>query len=156
MATSKYTTFGQRVRHARRECQLTQAALAKRVAHISRTQTSKSLVSHWENDRVANPQNATILAIVAVTGFSQEWLINGKGPERLKLPGLMVAEPAAVYGKGLDRVLLRRAILVACEEQKTPDGIANAAIEVFETLADEPDAPDGALRRIARLSRATS
>ncbi len=158
MAMSKATirNFGERIRHARREAGLSQSELARGISHIAKSKTTKSLVSQWETGKVQNPQNATLLAIAAVTGFSQQWLVTGKGAEKGLLPPLMVAQENPAYASGLDRDVLRRAILIACSEQTDPAAIAYAAIEVFETLADEPDAPDGALKRIARLANVKS
>jgi transcriptional regulator with XRE-family HTH domain len=151
MASAKMLSFGERVRHARLTCGLSQSELARAISEITKTKTQKALISQWELGRVSNPQNATLLALSVATGFSQKWFVTGKSPERDPAPALAIADPAGKYGPKLDRAMLRRAILLACGEQTTPEGIADAAIEVFETLADEPDVPDGALKRIARM-----
>lgn len=152
MNTMKLPSFGQRIRYARNETGMSQSEFARAISHISKSRCTKSLVSQWEVGKVHNPQNATMMAICAITGFSQQWLVNNKGPEKSGIAPLKVAEPAAVYAPGLDRATLRRAILIAATEQKTPKGIADAAVEIFETLADMPDVPDAVLHRIARLS----
>lgn len=144
-------SFGQRVRYARIESGLSQSELAKRVSHITKTRTSKSLVSRWELDKVANPQNVTMMAVSAVTGFSMRWLCEGKGPERGgQTP--VADDPAGRYGRGITRDTLRVGIIVACAEHKDPIAIAEAAIEVVETLADDPGLPRSVLHRIARLA----
>jgi transcriptional regulator with XRE-family HTH domain len=147
MATVRPATFGARVRHARLAANLSQLEFANAISHIAKSRTSKSLISQWESDKVKSPANATVLAITAITGFAQQWLINGRGPDRAELPPLKAASRDTE-----SRGLLRRAIIIACSMQTTPDAIADAAIEVFETLSDEPGAPEGALKRIARLS----
>jgi len=152
----EFTTFGQRVKHARLAAKLSQLEFANAVANLTGSKTKKGLVSQWENNKVSNVQNATLLAIQAVTGFSAEWLVSGRGELRVKLPKLLVADKKAVYGHGVSREVLRRGIIIAATEQKTPDAIADAAIEVIESLADEPGLSDGILKRIARLAKTTA
>lgn len=146
-------TFGKRVRHARLACGLTQAEFAKAIARLTHTLTVKGLVSQWENDKIANPNNATLLAIQAVTGHAAEWLVSGRGEQKVRSANLLLNEPAATYGKGITREILHRAIVIAASEKRDPVDIADAAIEVVETLADEPGIPDAVLKRIARLTK---
>jgi transcriptional regulator with XRE-family HTH domain len=142
-------TFGKRLRFARTHSKLTQAQLARGISSLTHAQTTKALVSQWETDRIKSPAPASVLAVTAITGFAQEWLIFGKGDIRAQLPKLRIEanETAA-------RSLLRRALVAVLTErpEAAADLIADAAITCFETLLDEPDAPDAALRRIARQS----
>jgi transcriptional regulator with XRE-family HTH domain len=151
-AVDKLKTFGARLKFARANMRLTQAEFAKSVSHISQSKCSKSLVSRWESDEVKNPQNATLLAISAITGFAQQWLVLGTGPQRAKLPDLRVSSRNTEA-----RLMLRRAVMIAHSVQHAnAEALASATIEVYETLLDEPSAPDGALRRIARQSKTKS
>ena len=147
------SSFGQRVKHARIANNLTQQELANAIAHITGSKTKKGLISQWERGAVGNPQNITMLALQAVTGFSLIWLVSGTGQERVSPAALLVNTPQAHYGSNVSRDTLRRSIIIAATEQNEPQAIANAAIEIVETLADEPDISDSILRRIARLAK---
>jgi len=147
------SSFGQRVKHARITNKLTQKELANGIANITGSKTKKGLISQWERGVVENPQNSTMMALQAVTGFALEWLVSGTGPERVSPTSLLVAEPKAVYGQNISRAMLRRSIIIAASEQTSPEAIADAAIEIVETLADEPGIPDAVLKRIARLAK---
>lgn len=146
----KISTFGQRLKHARLSAKQTQEQLAQAISDISETRTKKGLVSQWENDKIGNPQNATVFAMQTATGFAVQWLVSGKGPKLASAESLQEASPSASYGR-LDRVIVFRSIIIAAGEQTTPEGIAYAAIEVAETLSEEPNTPDSTLKRIARL-----
>lgn len=137
-------TFGERMRHARTSANLSQAQLAAGICTIANTSTSKALISQWEADKVRHPHSAAVLAVCAITGFSQHWLLNGRGPERAKLPALHVTRGSET------RSLLRRAILAAQTAHTSPQAIADAAVTCYETLMDEPHASDVALEHVAR------
>lgn len=145
---SAFPTFGDRVRFARTSAGLSQSELASRISDVTKTRTTKGLISQWEANKVSNPQNSALLALSAVTGFALHWIVTGDGPQRAELPALRIAARNSET-----RAKMRRAIVIAAREQSEPEAIADAAVEVFETLQDEPNAPEGALRRIARLSR---
>ena len=155
MATMKFSTFGQRVKHARISLGLSQSELAKAIGRISKTKITKSLISQWEVGKVNNPQNPALTALRDATGYSIDWLVHGKGPERDPLPRMKVAEAQATYAPGMDRASLRRSIQIALGEHTEPDLVVAAAIEVFETLCDEPEAniPDSVLKRIAKTAK---
>lgn len=140
----KLSTFGQRIKHARLSAGLTQLELANAISVRTGSKTKKGLVSQWENGKIENPQNATILAVQEATGFAVNWLVSGKGQDRAKTDVLPVTAS------------LRRIVIIAAGQQTTPEAIADAVIELAETLADDPDISDAVLKRIARLAKPTS
>lgn len=141
-------SVGARIKHARLACDMTQENFASAVAMVTKSRCNKSLVSKWESDS-AVPVIATLSAIASVTGFALEWIGTGNGPERSRLRKLRIEENTEAA-----RAMMRRAVAVAMKEQKNnPAKIPDAIIECFYMLADEPDIPDSALRRIAQLAR---
>lgn len=144
---SVYTkTIGARIRHARQSCEMTQENFANGVALVTKTKCNKSLVSKWESDS-AVPVASTLSAIASVTGFALQWLATAEGPERGKLAKLRIEDR-----NDKARESMRRAVRIAQREQKDPDRVADAIIECFYMIADEPDIPDTALKRIAQLA----
>lgn len=142
-------TLGDRIRHARIENGLSQAELARAVARITRNKISKSLVSAWETGKIQNPQNATLLAVQAVTGFRLDWLITGKGAERAA-PGDLPPFPAS----GIDVAKLEKAIAAAVPLGADAAGTARASIALYQMLMESPDLKAPALARLAVLFKA--
>lgn len=142
-------SFAERVRYARVECGLSQLEFARAISNTAKTKTTKSIVSQWENGHVKMPQHATVVAIGAVTLFAVEWLTLGTGPERANVKGKATNGHAPSLA-----VLIRKAVCIAAMVQKTPETIADAAVQVFGALVDAPDTPDAALKRIATLATA--
>lgn len=137
---------GQRIRYARLHIEVSQDELAKRVRKISGGKVSKSLVSQWERDSINNPNNANILAIAAVTGFTPEWLITGKGSMRQTVASRQ--EAAATDG-----VRLARAVAAAMKAMKVSGVDARRAARVigglYDTLLDAPELDDSTLATFA-------
>lgn len=141
-------TLGARIKHARTERQLTQQQLADGIRSITQRYGSKASVSQYEADNVV-PGHAVLVAIVALTGYAEQWLLTGTGPRKAELPRL---RSAAHDGEA--RELLARAAEIAHEvHQLHRDRIGWATVAVFETLLDEPSTPRGALLRIARTAQ---
>lgn len=136
-------TIGRRIRYARISSGLSQPSLARAIAQITKTKCSTSLVSKWELDQIDNPNNATMLALQAVTGFSMPWLVSGKGPRRVELPtprelGSMKPEllaralQASLPGLGIDY-----------------EHAAQVTAKLYGILTDTPDIPPELLARFA-------
>ncbi len=142
-------TLGDRIRHARTENGLSQAELARAVARITRNKISKSLVSAWETGKIQNPQNATLLAVQAVTGFRLDWLVTGKGAERAAV-GELPPFPAS----GIDMDKLEKAIAAAVPLGGDPVATARASIALYHMLMESPDLKAPALSRLAVLFKA--
>lgn len=139
-APARPRTFAERIRYARISANLSQPQFAKQLALITRTKINKSLVSQWELGKVANPNNETLYAIQAVTGFSAEWLVRGRGPEH-------VADPKA---EPLNIDLLARAMAAAMPELGDTAGAkAKRVAALYELLADTPNIDPALLTRIA-------
>lgn len=66
------TKLGDRIRRARRQAALSQAALAQLAG------VSASAVSQWEHPEGTQPDLGRILQIAKATGVSLDWLIAGK------------------------------------------------------------------------------
>lgn len=139
----KPRTQGERIRYARIACNLSQQSLASAVAAISKQKISKSLVSKWELDGVANPNGANMLAIQAITGFSTQWLVTGKGPQRAEIP-----TPAALAPLDIDR--LAKA-LAAAEPGLGVDYVETARVvsALYDMLSDTPEIAPALLARFA-------
>jgi transcriptional regulator with XRE-family HTH domain len=139
-------TLGERIRHARAEAQLTQSELARRIARITQKKITKSLVSAWELDKVANPNNKAILALQAVTGFRAEWFITGKAPERISLES-----PRSEASSGLDVALLTRALEAALDIANAIPVQARAAAGLYQMLLESPTLSTESLKRLASV-----
>lgn len=139
-------TLGERIRHARTESQLTQSELAKRIARLTGKKITKSLVSAWELDKVANPNNNAILALQAVTSFRAEWFVNGKAPERISLDS-----PRSEQSSGLDIALLVKALEAAFEVDGGIPVKAKAAAGFYQMLLESPSLSVESLKRLAGL-----
>lgn len=138
-------TLGQRLKLARTNCGLTQEQLANGVRRVTNGKHgSKPSISLYEADKVM-PGSVVMLALAAVTGYSDEWLFSGKGPQRTTGTALR----AITHNSNLRQVLVR-SIELSAEAHREPAYIAAGALAVFETLLDEPDTPRGALLRIAK------
>lgn len=144
--TANTKTLGARIKLARVSCDMTQENFANAIALLTKTRCNKSLVSKWEAES-AVPVVSTLAAISSVTGYSLEWLSTGTGPERARPKKLRIEERTDA-----SRAIMRRAVAIAHKEQRDPLRVADAIIEIFEMLADDPNIPDAALRRIAQLA----
>jgi transcriptional regulator with XRE-family HTH domain len=143
------TTFASRVREARADAGLSQSELARAIARITKTKMNKSLVSQWELGRVKNPQIETLSALVAVTGFTHDYLSTGKGPKKASLSAAL---HAAQEAKPLNRTALARAVTAVFEQ--TPTSAAQAgdvALSLYDILVESPGTDAAALRQMARL-----
>lgn len=142
-------TFAARVKKARLQCGLSQAALAKSINHITKGKVSASLVSQWELGKVKNPQLETLSALVAITGFSHDWLATGKGPEKANLAEALAAQQRTVP---LDRAAVARAVrIVWGAKPKTADAAAEVILALYDIIVESPGTDDAALRRMATL-----
>lgn len=139
------TNFGQRVREARLDCNLSQAELARALKAITKTKIHKALISQWETGRVNNPQIATIEALVAVTGYSSKWLATGKGPKKARLPDVLAADQAS---HPLDRMAFARAVESVVDASVKPGRkAASVALDLYDTLVESPATDDAVLKR---------
>lgn len=132
-ALQKPRTQGERIRFARVACNLSQEQLGKAISAISKQKVSKSLVSKWERDGVSNPNNSNMLALQAATGFSVEWIVNGRGPQRAQIPSQRETEP-------LNPALLAKA-LAGAAPNVTMDytDVARVAASLYRVLSDTPE-----------------
>lgn len=148
-AVQKPRTQGERIRYARIESNLSQSQLARGVSSYAKSKITKSLVSQWERDSVANPNNANMLGVQMVTGFAVQWLVNGRGPQRLVIPS---ADPNNIAPLDVSR--LARAMKAANPTLEDPEGRARTVAALYDLLGDTPDIAPALLARFAAtLSR---
>lgn len=141
------STLAERMREARRDAGLSQAELARGIAHITKAPITKSLISQWETAKVSNPQNATIAAAANVMAVSLEWLLTGKPPKKVDLPGALHAHQQA---QPLDRQALAKAIHFAlASKASSADRTVYVALELYDILCESPQTPDAAMTRFA-------
>lgn len=138
----RYRTLGERIRYARSSVGLSQGQLAAALRPITKTKVGKSLISQWERDVIHNPNNETMLAIQAVTGFSLDWLVRGKGPERVSIPTSATTARATI-----DHARLARAMRAAAPD--LPESLARTVGDLYDLIGDTPDISDALLDRIA-------
>jgi transcriptional regulator with XRE-family HTH domain len=105
-------TAGQRIRRARENRGWTQQDLADRLG------ISRASISQWESN-LYRPGREAIRALVKVLGKSQDWLLEGVGPEYERLPE---RQPQSV--DGLDVLALANCIAMV------DDGLAQAGMRV--------------------------
>lgn len=135
-------TQGERIRYARISSNLTQQQFADGISKLTRGKIDKGTVSKWEADSTANPGNATMLAIQAVTGFALGWLVNGKGDPKAK----------TAAGLGIQAPVLSRALTVVFPN--VPPASIVAVATLYELILDAPDVSDQALRSVADALKA--
>src|SRR4249919_2514551 len=132
--------IGLRIQLLRKELGLSQAALAEAIERKTDTRASRNQVSQWETSRAPSPQDSMIKAIASILGVSAKWLATGEGPR--------------IDAHGVEQI--DRAVQVACwavDVRKVgPPGLARAIVQVREALAEDPDASDRVLARVARLA----
>jgi phage repressor protein C with HTH and peptisase S24 domain len=117
---------------------LTQERFANALAKQSKNKAlDKAVVSKWESDVTTNPNNASMLAIQAVTGFSLQWLIHGTGEMRV----------ATEATPDLHQESLERAILAVFPNAQTEEVRAVSAL--YSLVVDAPDVSDVSLARTA-------
>lgn len=122
---------GERIKHARKSCNLTQAQLAEAISGVTGSKITKSLVSQWEAGRVASPNTANLLAIQSATGFRAEWILHGTSPQKR-------SESAAKRDNKnaeIDVVLLERIIREVLKTTKEPARAAKAAVRMYQSLS---------------------
>ena len=134
-------TQGGRIRAARLSVPLSQAQMAAQVKHITKSSVTKSLVSQWERDAVANPQNENMLAIAAVTNHSVSWLVTGKGDRKP-----LSASAAQTAAPPLDMKRLQQALSVVFPD-KDP-GSSKAVATVYEMLGEDSTLTPAVLRHV--------
>lgn len=134
-------TQGGRIRAARLSVPYSQAQLAAQINHKTKSRVNKSLVSQWERDDVANPQNDNMLAIAAITGHSLKWLISGRGDRKATAP---VAPN--VSATVLDMSRLQKALDAVF--QRVDPGATKAVATVYEMLGEDPDLSPAVLRPV--------
>ncbi len=139
-------TQGERIRFARLAMDLSQGQFAERLGRSGGGKISKSLVSMWERGGIKNPNNANLLAIQAVTGFAMEWLISGKGPQKVTIPSTRRDATAAA----IDRELLARAIAAVAPAGTDAANFARMIGGLYDLLGDTPDLSDELLARFAK------
>ncbi len=130
-------TQGDRIRYARLTSNLSQQSFAAAIAKITKTKVDKSAVSKWESESTANPTNASLMAIQAVTGFSAQWVVTGKGEER--------ARHTVIGGVQID--VLTRAVGIVFPDSNP--SVAVAIGTLYDLILDAPDVSDTALARTA-------
>lgn len=135
-------TQGERIRYARQQAGLSLAQVASGIRLLTGSKASKSLIGQWERGGVNNPNNANMLALAQVTGFSVEWIVRGRGPER-GVPASAKAAAAAA----IDKQRLARAI--AATGQALPDAFVRTVADLYDMLGDTPDIRDDVLARFA-------
>lgn len=133
---------GERIKHARKSCALTQAELAEAISAVTGSKITKSLVSQWESGRVASPNTANLLAIQAATGFRAEWLLHGTLPQKR-------SENRGSKDAEIDVVLLERILREVFKTTKEPARAAKAAVRMYHSLAHD----DGKANPLALLAR---
>lgn len=123
--------LGERIKHARTSCGLSQAQLAEVISEATGSKITKSLVSQWEGGRVGSPNTSNLLAIQSATGFRAEWILHGTLPQkRSESAGKREAKPAEV-----DVVLLERIIREVLKTTTDPKRAAKAAARMYQSLA---------------------
>ena len=131
--------IGLRIQQVRKELGLSQAALAEAIERRTDTRASRNQVSQWETARAPSPQDSMLKTLAEILGVSAAWLATGDGPRG---------------SSGDDAV--KRAVQIACwavDVRKVgPPGLAQAILQVREALAEDPQASDRTLARIARLA----
>lgn len=143
-------TRGERLRYARISNNLSQQQFARGIKQIAGGSVSKSMVSQWEVGGVKNPSNANMLAIQSITGFSMEWIVNGRGPQRVSLPS---SDPNNIAP--LDVVRLAKAMKAANPGLEDADVRAKVVAGLYDLLGDTPDVSPAHLARFAAaLSKA--
>lgn len=134
-------TQGARIRYARISAGLSQAQLAAGVGKACGTAIGKGLVSKWESDTVANPNNAHLFAIQALTGFSAQWLATNREPKR-------ASSLAAKHG--LDPEILHAAIVAVPVPWHDQRALATVLATLYDIKRDEPTVSQGVLGRTAK------
>jgi transcriptional regulator with XRE-family HTH domain len=136
---------GERIKHARKSCAMTQEQLAAAISEATGSKITKSLVSQWESGRVASPNTANLLAIQATTGFRAEWILQGTLPQKR-------SENTAKRGSKdaeIDVVLLERIIREVFKTTTEPARAAKAVVRMYHSLAHD----DGKANPLALLAR---
>lgn len=130
-------TQGERIRYARISSNMTQQGLAAAVSKVTHGLVDKGTVSKWEGDSTANPTNANILAIQAVTGFSVQWLVHGRGEMRV----------SSVAQGAIDAAVLTRAMRAVRPDAQEHEIAAVATL--YDLVIDAPGLSETALQRTA-------
>ena len=67
-------SIGQRLKQARKSCNISQDVLAEKIG------ASRGVITNIEHDKIAKPQPMVINALCNVLGINKEWLLDGTGP----------------------------------------------------------------------------
>lgn len=85
------STLGERVKEARAAVPgLSQAELARRVG------VSPQSMSQLENDKIADPAAYLMLGVARQTGRRLEWLLEGRGPQKINASTQLAGEDAVL------------------------------------------------------------
>ena len=89
-----------RIRRARRNVGLSQAALAQKLG------VHRSCVGHWEGVSKASPRHDRLADVAKLCAVSYEWLATGRGP--MKLGHDPLDDVPAAFGMSIDDPLALR------------------------------------------------
>ncbi len=130
---------------------MSQADLAEHISRRIGSGTKKGLVSQWERDSVANPQNATLHAIALSTGFNLDWLIHG-GKYPQKVGAKQIDEEAT---RMIDVQRLSKAVDAVIPGLQNLSGKAAAIASIYDLLTHSPNIPDAIICSVAsRVTKA--
>lgn len=107
------------------------------IARITRMPVDKGTVSKWENDSTANPTNANLLALQAITGYSAAWLVRGDGEKLAR----------NAVDRSIDEAVLGRSILLVFP--KATPNVIKAIATLYDLIHEAPDVPTSVLQRTA-------
>lgn len=143
-------SLGNRLRHARLACGLSQGEVAAKLARRTGKQTCKSVVSRWELDATKSPEVDTFLAFADLTGFSASWLASGTGEMRTGVTPLGPAQPPGA-ALALDQNALRAAILSVFPE--ATDHQLKTVSTLYAIVAAGASIDPARLERLAAAAR---
>jgi transcriptional regulator with XRE-family HTH domain len=136
---------GERIKHARKSGNMSQAQLAEAISGITGSKITKSLVSQWEGGRVGSPSTTNLLAIQATTGFRAEWIIHGTMPQKRETTAAKRSSKQA----DIDVVLLERIIREVFKTTTDPKRAAKSVARMYDSLAG----PEGNTNPLTLLAR---
>lgn len=143
----KMNLVGERIKHARKTCNLSQAQLAETISAATGSKITKSLVSQWESGRVASPNTANLLAIQSATGFRAEWILHGTLPQKRETTATKRGHKEAE----VDVVLLERIMREVFKTTTDPKRAAKAVVRMYQSLANN-DGNTSPLTLLARFA----
>jgi transcriptional regulator with XRE-family HTH domain len=143
-AVANPKTKGERIRYARIASNLSLQELADAIKVMVGGKVTRSQVSRWERDDIKNPNNINMLAIQGITGFSADWLVRGKGPQKAVVPSADAVAAAAI-----DVPRLARALEAANPGATSAQAHARIVGALYDLIGDTPDIEPSLLARIA-------